>query len=261
MKRKVLLSTMLVLLFGLLTFSLAAADAHEAQVTVIHGIPGADFDLDPKLPVDVCVNGAALIAGFEYRDQVGPVAIAAGTYDIAIQLAEGIAAGDACGGTTVLDLPGVEVPGNVNLSIIAHRTGDGSPGAGDVLSLGITASIVVNDVSDIVAGKARLTVRHTALAPAVDIPLYRGWRGGRPIMTIPDLENPDEAGPLDVRPGGYFFSIDVDGLGTVYGPEFLELPEPHTSYIIYAVGSYPDTFELLLQTLELEKVPPSRVMP
>jgi hypothetical protein len=261
MKRKILISTMLVLLIGLLTFSLVSADGHEAMVTVIHGIPGADFDLDPTLPVDVCVDGAALIPDFLYRDQVGPVPIPTGTYDIAVQLAEGIEAGDACGGTNVLYLPGVAVPGGENLTIIAHRTGDGSPGAGDVLGLGITASIFVNDVSDIVAGKARLTIRHTAQAPAVDIPLYRGWRGGRPIMTIEDLDNPNQAGPLDVRPGGYFFSLDVDGLGTVFGPEFLELPYPHKSYIVYAVGSYPDTFELMLQILDLEKVPPSRYKP
>lgn len=261
MKRKILISTMLVLLIGLLAFTMVSAAGHESMVTVIHGIPGDDFGLDPTLPVDVCVNGFALIPNFLYRDQVGPVPIPADTYDITVQLAEGIAAGDPCAGTNVLELLGVAVPGGENLTIIAHRTGDGSPGAGDVLGLGITASIYVNDVSDIVAGKARLTIRHTALAPPVDIPLYRGWRGGRPIRTIEDLENSNQAVPLDVRPGGYFFSLDVDGLGTVFGPEFLELPGPHRSYIVYAVGTYPDTFELLLQTLDLEKVPPSRYGP
>ena len=236
------------------------AAGHEAQVTVIHGIPGEDFELDPALPVDVCVNGAALIPGFEFGDQVGPVAIPEGTYDIAIQLAvEGLEAEDLCEGTKVLDFPGIAVPGGFNLTIIAHRTGDGSEGVGEVLEepLGITASIFENDVSDIVAGKSRLTVRHTAQAPAVDIPLYRGWKGGRPFFTIEDLENPSEAGPLDVRPGGYFFTIDVDGLVTVYGPDKLVL-KPHKSFIVYAVGTYPDTFELFVQTLNLEKFPPPR---
>jgi hypothetical protein len=250
---------MLVMVIGLMSFTMALAEG-EAQVTVIHGIPGADFELDPALPVDVCVNGAALIPDFKFGDQVGPVPIPEGIYDIAIQLAEAdLEPGDDCLGTTVLDLPGIDVPGGVNLTIIAHRTGDGSEGVGEVLDppLGITASIFVNDVSDIVAGKSRLTVRHTAQAPAVDIPLYRGWQGGRPIYTIEDLDNPNEAGPPDVRPGGYFFSIDVEGLGTVYGPDKLVL-KPHTSFIVYAVGTYPDTFELFVQTLDLEKFPPPR---
>jgi hypothetical protein len=251
---------MLVIVIGLMSFTMALADGEDAQVTVIHGIPGDDFGLDPALPVDVCVNGAALIPDFKFGDQVGPVPIPEDTYDIAIQLAEGLEPGDDCLGTTVLDFPGVAVPGGFNLTIIAHRTGDGLPGAGDQLDLGITASIFINDVSDIVAGKSRLTVRHTAQAPAVDIPLYRGWQGGRPFFTIEDLENPDEAGPLDVRPGGYFFTIDVDGLGTVYGPDFLEL-QPHKSFIVYAVGTYPDTFELFVQTLDLMKVPPPRFVP
>jgi hypothetical protein len=259
MKRKLFFSVLLVLLFGVMSFGLASADGHEAQVTVIHGIPGADFGLDPTLPVDVCVNGAALIPDFVFGAQVGPVAIPAATYDIAIQLAEGIDAGDTCAGTTVIDLPGVTVPGGVNLSIIAHRTGDGSPGAGDQLSLGITASIFVNDVDPIVSGKVRVTLRHTALAPGVDVPLYRGWRGGRPL-DVPYFMNGGQIGPMDIRPGGYFFSLNL-GEVVVFGPGFLEFPDAHKSYIIYAVGTFPDTFEFLVQTIDLEKIPPSRLKP
>lgn len=255
MKRKILISTILVLLLGVLTFSMAFAAEGDAMVTVIHGINGTDFGLPEALPVDVCAGGFALIPDFEFRDMVGPVALPAGSYNITVQLAEGIEAGDECLGTTVLDLPGIMVEGGKNYSIIAHVTEGKVAGAGDVLGLGITASVFENDVSPIVPGKVRVTIRHTADAPGVDIPLYRGWRGGRPIVEIPTLSNGEQAGPLDVRPGGYFFSLDV-GDTTVLGPSFLEFPDAHKSYIIYAVGTFPGTFEFLLQTIDLVKMVP-----
>ena len=149
-------------------------------------------------------------------------------------------------------------------SLFAHLqtlTGDGSAGAGDLLGLGITASKFVNDVSPAVAGYTRLTVRHVAKAPAVDIDLYRGWSRGRMVGSIEGLMNPQQAGPLNVRPGGYEAVIKAAGTSDVVLGLPVEL-NPHISYIVYAVGGLDtETFTVLLQALNLGFVTPPRPVP
>ena len=73
-------------------FAASSADGHEAMVSVIHGIPGPD-----GLPVDVSVNGACALEGFMFKEIVGPMAMPAGTYEVAISLAD---ADNPCGGYT-----------------------------------------------------------------------------------------------------------------------------------------------------------------
>ena len=58
----------------------AAADSHEAQLSVLHGIP--------DLVVDVYVNGDLTLDDFEPGDLAGPLALPAGTYSVAITAAD-----------------------------------------------------------------------------------------------------------------------------------------------------------------------------
>jgi hypothetical protein len=251
-----LVSLALVLMLSLASFAIVSAE-DPAMVYVGHGIPGEALGLPNELPVDVFVTfpdatEVCLLKGFEFGDFAGPVELGAGTYNIKILLSDG-----ACGGAAVIEAD-VPFAAGESTTVIAHLTADGNPGAGDQLGLGITATKFVNDVSDIVPGKTRLTVRHTAQAPAVDIKLFRGWERGRKFTLIGGLENPNQAGPLDIRPGGYEAVI----LGAGTSDEVFNLPvelEPHKSYIVYAVGGLdPNTFTVLPQVIDLRHVPPPR---
>jgi hypothetical protein len=223
---------------------------------VVHGIPGDDFGLDPALPVDVFLSGlGCAIPGFEFGDRVGPLEIPAGTYDIRISLTDGPA---ACEGTDVISLPGVDLPAGVNATVIAHRTADGSPGAGDLLDLGVTASIFSNDFTRIARGYSRVIAQHTALAPTVDVIISRDYDDpNAPGVTVPGFTNPTAGGEAlisqinaDFRPGQWQLALEVDG-STVFGPDKIVL-RPRTATYIYAVGDFfGGTFQYLIFTENL----------
>ncbi|HQR25768.1 MAG TPA: DUF4397 domain-containing protein [Nocardioides sp.] len=197
----------------------AAQAADDAQVSVLHGVPGA--------VVDVYVNGEVLLTDFQPGTLTDPVALPAGDYDLTV-----VAAGDGADGEPIMEADGVGVPAGANITVVAHLDESGTP----------VLTPYVNDTSSIAAGQARLTVRHDAAAPAVDV-----RAGGDPVFT--DLANPDEAS-ADIPAGTV--SADVVLAGTdqvVIGPADLDLTEGvHT--IVYAWGSAEDgTLDLAVQTI------------
>ena len=149
---------------GLASLALAtpADAADDAQVSVLHGVPG--------VTVDVYANGDPLLTDFEPGTLTDPVALPAGDYDLKV-----VAAGDGADGDAVIEADGVAVPAGANLTVVAHLTEDGTP----------VLTPFANDVSAIAPGQARLTVRHTAAAPAVDVRAAE-----TPVFT--DLTNPNE---------------------------------------------------------------------
>jgi len=126
----------------------------------------------PGLTVDVYVNGEETLPDFEPGTLTDPLMLAAGSYDIEIY-ADGDTPDSA---EPALSAEGLEVPGGANLTLVAHLGEDGTP----------MLSAFANDTSEIAAGEARLTVRHLAAAPAVDV-----RAGGSPV--VEGLTNPDEA--------------------------------------------------------------------
>ena len=96
----------------------AAADGHEATVSVLHGVPG--------LTVDVYINGEEAIADFTPGTLTDPMMLAEGTYDIEVY-ADGDTPGSAEPAISAQDL---EVPGGANLTLAAHLTEDGTPTLG-----------------------------------------------------------------------------------------------------------------------------------
>src|SRR6185312_13768665 len=92
------------------------------------------------------------------------------------------------------------------------------------------------------AGKARLIVRHTAAAPAVDV-----RAGGTPVFK--GLTNPKEA-KADVDAGTVKADVVLAGTDTVaIGPADLNLKEG-TATIVYAIGSAEDkNLDVVAQTI------------
>jgi hypothetical protein len=256
MKRKYLIPMILVIVLSSLVYVMVSAgDDADAMVYVGHGIPGEALGFeDNALPVDVLVNDAiCLLSGFKFGEFGGPEPLKAGIYNIKISLAVDE---DPCSGDPVIEAD-VPFEAGETSTVIAHLTADGSPGAGDLLELGITASKFINDVSASEAGYTRLTVRHVAKAPAVDIKLYRGWERGRMVQPIEGLENPQQAGPLNTRPGAYEAVILAAGTSI----DVLELQVefmPHKSYLVYAVGGLDtETLAVLTQVIDdLDVIPP-----
>lgn len=156
-------------------FTIAPVQASSpAKVYVIHGIPGRDLGLRPRLPVDVSVNGACVLTDFKFRDVVGPLELPAGTYAIAISLANRHA---PCSNAPVI---AADVPfeSGESATVIAHLTEAGAP----------TASKFVNDLTPAAAGNGRVVARHTAAVPTVDL-LVKENRNKPIIATLAGLSN------------------------------------------------------------------------
>ncbi|MGW0785899.1 DUF4397 domain-containing protein, partial [Streptomyces sp. NPDC002913] len=187
----------------------APAQAQDkAMVSVFHGIPG--------MTVDVYANGDELLSDFTPGTVTEPQSLDAGTYDIQI-----FEAGQSPDGTPALEKK-VKVPEDGNATVAAHLSADGKP----------QLTAFTNDVSKVDADKARLTVRHVAAAPAVDV-----RAGGQPVFT--DLTNPNED-TAAVDAGTVNADVVLAGTDTTaIGPADLNLKEG-TSNVVYAWGSAKD---------------------
>ena len=212
---------------GLLAAGLPAASAATAQaeptanatVSVLHAVPGPT--------VDVYVNGKALLTNFKPGTLTDPVKLPEGTYDLKVT-----AAGAGANGAAVMQANGVKVPGGANVTVVAHLSAAGKP----------ELTPYVNDTSKLSAGQARLTVRHDAAAPAVDV-----RAGGKPVFK--SLTNPKEA-KADLPAGTVKADVVLAGTSTVaIGPADVNLEEG-TNTIVYAWGSAADkNLKLAVQTI------------
>lgn len=89
------------------------------DVKVRHSIDGTRLGLAKALPVNVYINGALAIPGFEYGDNVS-TSLRAGTYTIAVTLMDGTP-------LPSMDLGPVELPADVDVTINAKLTADKTP--------------------------------------------------------------------------------------------------------------------------------------
>lgn len=198
----------------------SAASAGSAQLSVLHAIPDT--------PVDVYVNGDLTLDDFQPGDLAGPLSLPAGEYEVALTAPD---AADAS--SPVLGPATVSLEAGGNYTAVAHLSEGGDA----------TLTPFVNDTAALAAGEGRLTVRHTAAAPAVDV-----LAGGAPV--IEDLANPDEA--TLTLPAGTI-SAAVAAAGTtepVLGPADVNVAEGALT-IVYAWGSLEDgTLALATQSIE-----------
>ena len=205
-----------------------AADDDQAMVSVFHAVPG--------LNVDVYANGDELIPDFKPGTLTDPQPLPAGSYDLKV-----FEAGADPKGKPAIQKT-VEVPAGADATVVAHLNADGAP----------QLDAYVNDTSEVAAGQARLTVRHVAAAPAVDV-----RAGGTPVFK--DLVNPKED-TATVDAGTVSADVVLAGTDDVaIGPADLALKEG-TSNIVYAWGSAEDkNLALKVQTLTGTHSAPSGV--
>jgi hypothetical protein len=201
----------------------AAAAPGDAQLSVVHGVPG--------LVVDVYVDGAEVIPDFEFETVAGPLTVASGTHEVEVFVD---------GSDPMMDAPAleatVELPPGANVTAVAHLDEAGSP----------TLSVYVNDTSFTTAGQGRVVVRHTAEAPAVDVLVNGG-------VAFAGLANPDEA-QADLAPGTYDVTLNAAGTDTQAFPATGAVPlgvTANASVIVYAIGSLGTDFTLAVQSIDL----------
>lgn len=206
----------------LMGWAVPAQAAETAKLSVLHGVPG--------LTVDVWVNGERTLDDFTPGTLAGPLELAAGTYTVAITAAD--ATGPSPAAIGPVDLP---LDAGGNYTAVAHLDPMGNP----------TATLFTNDISATEAGQGRLTVRHVAAAPGVDV-----LAGGSAVIS--NLTNPQEK-VLDLPAGTVSASVVATGTTTpaLLGPADVPVAEG-TSTIVYAWGSAaasPSTLALAVQTI------------
>lgn len=199
-------------------------DDDDALLSVLHGVPG--------LTVDVWVNGNLTLDDFTPGTLAGPLELPAGAYDIAITSADATSADNAVIGPVSVDLGA-----GGNYTAVAHLSAAGVP----------TASLFENDTKGLRNDrKGKLTVRHVAAAPAVDV-----LANGEPV--IKGLTNPDEA-VLKLRAGTISAAVAAAGTTTpVIGPADIAVGGGANT-IVYAWGSLADgTLDVAVQVVEGEQ--------
>lgn len=198
-------------------------DDDPAKLSVLHGVPG--------LTVDVWVDGNLTLDDFTPGTLAGPLELAAGDYEIAITASDATSADNPVIGPVTVDLD----EGN-DYTAVAHLDADGAA----------TATLFTNDTkaprND---KKGKLTVRHVAAAPAVDV-----LAGGSAV--IEGLSNPDEA-TLKLRAGTISASVAAAGTADpVIGPADVTV-EGGKNTIVYAWGSLADgTLAVAVQVVDGE---------
>lgn len=199
---------------------IAQAGPAKAMLNVVHGIPGLD--------VDVCVNGAKAITDFNPGEVVSGVALPEGTYRFRV-----VAEGDDCDDVVLKARRTLE--GDRNYTVIANLNDEGEP----------NLKFFRNNTRKTEAGQARVIVRHTADAPAVNV-----WANGAPLNRGFEFTW-GEARRYDVPKGDYTVFVSLPRQSDpVIGPVDLMLKAGY-SYQVYAWGNGSAGYDLAVIGLEV----------
>ena len=206
--------------------SATAVDSGKAELSVLHGIPA--------LPVDVWVNGTKTLPNFMPGDLAGPLQLPPGDYTFVLTAVDDPIT------SPVLTVGPVALAADTSYTAVAHLDAAAVP----------MVSLFTNDISATPAGKGRLTVRHVAAAPAVDI-LANG------SVAFPGLTNPNEA-KADLAAGTYEAKVNLAGTATTaIGPANVDVVAGKNT-IVYAwgnAGSNPASLALKVQTVNTMGAP------
>lgn len=195
----------------------------DALLSVLHGVPG--------LTVDVWVDGKLTLDDFEPGTLAGPLELDHGTYKIAITAADATSADNP-----VIGPVKVHLKEGRNYTAVAHLDADGDP----------TATLFKNSTRPSPEGEGKLTVRHVAAAPAVDV-----LAGDTAV--IEGLENPEQE-VLTLEAGTVSASVAAAGTTEpLIGPADVPVEEGKNT-IVYAWGSLEDgTLDVAVQVVDSAK--------
>ena len=186
----------------------AAAGAQTAPaetIMLLHGIPGT--------PVDVFVDGKVVIPNFgpgKMRDLSSFAGKSLKNLEVRLAGKTDVAIGPVAN---------FDVPATGNYTVVAHLDAAGKP----------TLTPFKNDTTVLDAGKGRLTVRHTAAAPAVDIVLG----AARPFTNLVNGREGAAVLPAGTIAGAKIAPTGKDPIGDIPTVEL----KAGTNLIVYAVGS------------------------
>jgi hypothetical protein len=203
--------------------AIPAAAQDDAQLYVLHGVPG--------LTVDVCVNGAVQLPDFTPGTLAGPLSLPAGTYTVAI-----FADTTDCSGTPAIGPIDLPLAAGMNYTAVAHLDASGTP----------TANLFTNDTTAAGAGEGKATVRHTAAnAEGVSI-LVNG------SVDLGTFNNGGQLGPVPLPAGTY--SAEIKAGDVTVPPTPADVPvTAGQNTIVYAWGDAADgRVELAVQVVDLE---------
>jgi hypothetical protein len=213
---------------GLGTPAAPSTPAGSATIMLLHGIPATN--------VDVEVDNAVVIPNFQFGQMQNLSALSG-------QTLKGLKVKLAGTATVAIDGGDVALPSSGNYTVVAHLSATGTP----------RLSVFNNDTATLAAGQGRLTVRHTAAAPAVDV-------RANGAVAFANLTNPNEA-KADLPAGTISATVVPAGASTpvVIGPADLAI-KSGSSLIVYAVGSLSGgTLTVLTQSIDGIGTTPTRV--
>lgn len=209
MRRLSALATAGVLMASLFaTVGAASAAPGDATLWVVHGVPGAT--------VEVCVNGAAVKEDFMYRQKFSAT-LPAGDYSFALY-----ANGANCTGTPI---------DNAAISRTLLMDGNNTIVAAPAAKSGkVRFFWFSNDVGNTPRDNFRLSIRHVAVAPAVNVFM------NKQRMTNPELTQ-GSSKTVQLTVGDYITRVKPAGsLTTVLGPTTLSYAS-RTAVQLYIVGN------------------------
>lgn len=198
------MASTLVALFGLSAARSASAQTGDAWVRVLHGSPDAPA-------VDIYVNGTKAFGDLAFKSVTDWAKLPAGSYDVKVT---------AAGATDAVIQATLPLEAGKYYTVVA---------VGKLAD--IKAQVVVDDMSSIQAGKARLRVVHGSPdAPAVDVAVTGG------AVLVPNLSFPNASGTLEVPAGTYDVEVRPAGTTTAaFSAPGLNLQEGKL-YTVYALG-------------------------
>ena len=232
---------------GLPALAGAEASGATSSVYVVHGLP---LD-DQGTLVDVWAGAAGgqpgdagLIADdFAFGSTAGPLELTAGGYRVFVAApnasGDGVLAADE-----VLFDQDLDVPAGLNLSAVASFDAAGAP----------TINVFVNDVRRLPRILSRVSVRHAAAAPAVEVDVSLDIFGRRPdpvFATLGPLANGQAEDAILVSFLKYNAAVRVAGTSTEVDRIESYRPAGRTLTAVYAVGVPGSTFGFVVQQIRL----------
>lgn len=197
-----------------------ASAQDDTEISLVHGLVG--------VTVDLVVDGATVVDG------LAPGAIEDLT-DFAGERLTNVEVIDEVGDTVVGPIPVLDLPASGSWSLAVHLDEDGD----------VVITPFENDLSATASpGGARVTFRHAAAAPAIDVVVD----GGRPATNLTNglwtsLELPaGQLSPVQIAPAGAAPTVDLGAIALA--------ADTHT--IVYIVGSVDDgTITDVIQVVDL----------